>query len=566
MGDSMQPVKNEETQKWLDPRDGAVIISQHHRSQPTTNHLAVPEGIGSFGSAIDMGTSYFDISFKPTDEVTHYTVWPQILACISAASYHFPVGAVVAFSAILIPQLQAPDSDIKVTLEDTSWIASLVVLVVPVGALVTGYLVDRIGRLNTIKVGAIPYMIGWVLIATAQSLPMLLVGRFLTGFALAMGPSPAVVYITEVARADLRGALICTGPSMTSLGMVVIYAKGAFLHWRTVAWLSIAYCLLPMLFMTLWSPESPVWLISKGRTQDALKSLTYLSRRDKKAGVAEQQLAELLKEHNNKKDQTVQRGSSIGRLLRALVKPNGFKPLLLLAFIFFFQQFSGIYITIFYAVSFFKDVGATIDPYVSTVAIGVVRMVIGLLTSFLLRSFGRRPLYMISGTGMAISMFVSGYITREVSLGNMEKSFIPVICILVFMSLGVTGLMSIPWTMTAELYPIEIRGMAQGLTISLAHGIMFSALKVYPFLQGMLGGTYVVHWMFAGVSLASVLFIFIFLPETHKKLLTDIQEYFVNNTIYILSKDKPREVHPPTENGTEMTKITDTTIIKKDNV
>lgn len=55
---------------------------------------------------------------------------------------------------------------------------------VPVGALLAGYLVDKIGRLNTIKVGAIPYMIGWVLIATAQNLPMLLLGRFFTGFAL----------------------------------------------------------------------------------------------------------------------------------------------------------------------------------------------------------------------------------------------------------------------------------------------------------------------------------------------------------------------------------------------
>lgn len=67
---------------------------------------------------------------------------------------------------------------------------------------------------------------------------------------------------------------------------------------------------------------------------------------------------------------------------------------------------------------YLQDVGATIDPYVSTVAIGVVRMVIGLLTSFLLRSFGRRPLYMISGLGMAAAMFVCGYITREVSEGQ----------------------------------------------------------------------------------------------------------------------------------------------------
>ncbi|XP_054261516.1 facilitated trehalose transporter Tret1-2 homolog isoform X2 [Macrosteles quadrilineatus] len=590
-----EPTKPEESEKWLrDPRDGAVIISQVSRSGQRQT-MPAREGIGSFGSAVDMGTSCFDITFKPTEEVTHYTVWPQdhgqfascpglllsssalsvpclkepevqkpyivrdpwtsMLACISAASYHFPVGAVVAFSAILIPQLTAEDSEIKVTKSDTSWIASLVVLVVPVGALITGYLVDKIGRLNTIKVGAIPYMIGWVLIATAQNLPMLLVGRFLTGFAMAMGPSPAVVYITEVARADLRGALICTGPSMTSLGMVVIYAQGAYLHWRTIAWMSIAWCLVPILMMSLWSPESPIWLISKGRTQDALKSLTYLSRRDKKAGVAEQQLAELLKEHNAKKSLTEQKGSSFGKLVRAFLRPNGYKPLLLLVSIFTFQQFSGIYITIFYAVNFFKDVGADIDPYVSTVAIGVVRMCIGLLTSFLLRSFGRRPLYMVSGTGMAVFMFICGYITREVSEGRMEKSFTPVICILIYMSLGVTGLMSIPWTMTAELYPLEIRGMAQGLTISLAHLIMFAALKVYPFLENILGGTYATHWLFAGSSLASVVFIFIFLPETHKKLLSDIQDYFLNNTVYILSKDKPREVKPPTDEGVELTKM-----------
>lgn len=73
---------------------------------------------------------------------------------------------------------------------------------------------------------------------------------------------------------------------------------------------------------------------------------------------------------------------------------------------------------------------------------------------------------------------------------------------------------------------------------------------MYPFLTSSLGGAYAVHWMFACTSLSSVVFIFIFLPETHKKLLTDIQDYFLNNTIYILSKIKP-----PVDNGTEMTKV-----------
>lgn len=123
-------------------------------------------------------------------------------------------------------------------------------------------------------------------------------------------------------------------------------------------------------------------------------------------------------------------------------------------------------------------------------------------------------------------------------LGRMESNFVPVICVVIYMSLSVTGLMSIPWTMTAELYPIEIRGMAQGLTVSLAHIIMFSALKSYHWMGEALGGMYAVQWMFAGISVSSVLFVFVFLPETHKRLLADIQEYFVHNTIYLLSKDK----------------------------
>lgn len=67
-----------------------------------------------------------------------------------------------------------------------------------------------------------------------------------------------------------------------------------------------------------------------------------------------------------------------------------------------------------------QDVGASLNAYMSTVLIGVVRMVIGLLTSYLLRQFGRRPLYMISGTGMAIAMGISGYFTREIVSGKLK--------------------------------------------------------------------------------------------------------------------------------------------------
>lgn len=122
----------------------------------------------------------------------------------------------------------------------------------------------------------------------------------------------------------------------------------------------------------------------------------------------------------------------------------------------------------------------------------------------------------------------------ESVIGHMEKNVMPVLCILVYMTVGVMGLMSIPWTMTAELFSIEIRGMAHGLMVAIGNLIMFAALKIYPFLEDMLGGIYAVQWMFAGFSFAAVIFIFTFLPETHGKELSEIQEYFSKHTVYIL--------------------------------
>lgn len=58
--------------------------------------------------------------------------------------------------------------------------------------------------------------------------------------------------------------------------MIIAYAKGAFLNWRLVSWLNIIYTILPIIAVQLFVPESPVWLVSKGRMEDAAKSLKYL--------------------------------------------------------------------------------------------------------------------------------------------------------------------------------------------------------------------------------------------------------------------------------------------------
>lgn len=200
----------------------------------------------------------------------------QAFSAVTAASFHIVIGISLAFSAILIPQVEKADSDLQLSKSQTSWIASVIVLAVPPGCLFAGVLMEWIGRLNTIKCAAIPCVIGWTLIAIATNMYTLLIGRILTGLGSAIGTSPAIVYITEVARPDLRGSLISAAPTIASLGMVIAYTEGAFIQWRLIAWIGIIYTIVPIILIHMFVPESPVWLVAKGRMEDAAESLKFL--------------------------------------------------------------------------------------------------------------------------------------------------------------------------------------------------------------------------------------------------------------------------------------------------
>lgn len=73
-------------------------------------------------------------------------------------------------------------------------------------------------------------------------------------------------------------------------------------------------------------------------------------------------------------------------------------------------------------------------------------------------------------------------------------------------------------------------------------------------MSDTLGGSYGVHWFFGAMSFLSVIFVYIFLPETHRKMLSEIQDYFEHNTIYLNSKKRSTQTPTPVVgNGTTPT-------------
>lgn len=173
------------------------------------------------------------------------------------------------------------------------------------------------------------------------------------------------------------------------------------------------------------------------------------------------------------------------------------------------------------------------NPYLASVLIGLVRFIMSMVNTYLLKRYKRRPLVMTSCAGMAVCMFICGLYTYWIKTGSSTQTWIPVLFLLMYVLTSMIGMLPIPWTMTAELFPLEIRGIGHSISYSLANLLMFASLQCYRPLDALLGGAHGILWFFSGISLLGILYAFVFLPETHGMKLKDIQEYFEHNFIFL---------------------------------
>jgi MFS family permease len=88
------------------------------------------------------------------------------------------------------------------------------------------------------------------------------------------------------------------------------------------------------------------------------------------------------------------------------------------------------------------------------------------------------------------------------------------------------GLLGIPWSITAEMYPQTIRSIGHSISFSLANILMFAAVQCYRPLLYILGGPHAIQWFFALFSIIGFFFGLFCLPETYGKKLSEIEAYF----------------------------------------
>lgn len=251
-------------------------------------------------------------------------------------------------------------------------------------------------------------------------------------------------------------------------------------------------------------------------------------------------------------------------------KRSSLLPLSLLMTIFLFQQLSGTYPIIFYAVQIFQSIGgnfgAGLNEDSATILLGIIRFVTSILTAGLSRSYGRRSLLIFSGVGMTLSgfatavyfqktcvfksvfnkTFVFSNFTTAINNSKMatelvvptssslphtsgEDDFSNIIglaCILLFVTLSSVGFLIIPWTLVGEILPVSIRGTGGGFLVSYAYLLMFLMVKAFPFMLDLFHIS-VMFYFFSFTSFLNVVIVFLFLPETLGKSFEEIEKAFV---------------------------------------
>ncbi|KAK3923738.1 Facilitated trehalose transporter Tret1 [Frankliniella fusca] len=487
---------------------------------------------GAAGAAAAASTADTDAE-RERKRLERCASWRQFGACVSVQTLHFMTGVCMAYSSSLIPALEDPEtSEIPLDSEHRmgAWLASTFVLSVPVGALVSMLLNDKLGRVALIKSACAPFCLGWVLIATAQSFAMLVVGRLLTGIAIGLAHSPSLLFCAEVANKNIRGGLSAMATGFASMAIVACYGMGAAMHWRTHAWANCAVFAVPLTLQTLFSMESPVWLKARARDEAAAASSLYYYN-DPDVVLSGPSSAS-----SPGKEEAVWR-----KFKPLFCRPSGYKPLVLNATVFALQQLVGVYITIYYAVTFLQETKSSLDPYLATICIGLVRLVGCTGTSLVMTRFGRRPLMLVSSVGQAVCMLVSGYATHLIlQEEGSASSWWVVMGLLGYIALGCLGWQVVPWSMMAELFPHQVRGLAQPLNSATAHILMFAMLQAYPVISELVGGAAGIQFLFAAFSVLGGVFVFVFLPETRGRTLQEIEDYFQNNVVYVTERRRRR--------------------------
>lgn len=395
-------------------------------------------------------------------------------------------------------------------------LVSCVLIGAIVGSLVAGWLVARAGRKVAIMTSGLLFVVGSIAAAAAPGAGFLDAARIVVGVAIGIVSVAAPLYVAEMAPADRRGSLVAIYQLAITIGIFAAYlVDEAFAHdeaWRIMFAIGIVPAALLVLGMR-GLPESPRWLVDRGRRDEAHQVIAMLGADD--AGVASE-LAAI----------DAARAADTGAGWHAVLGRSARSALIIAVGLALVQQLTGINTVIYYAPRIFKaaGLGSSSAAIWASVSVSVVNVGATFIAIRFVDRVGRKPLLFIGITGMVVALagLSALFATTTRSDGFSLHDALTIGALWVYVIFFAFSLGPIVWIMISEVFPQNVRGPGNGIaTMAGWAGNLLVSLTFLSLIDALgESGTFA---LYAVIGLASLMFIRLRVPETKGKTLEEIQ-------------------------------------------
>jgi MFS family permease len=482
------------------------------------------------------------------------------------------------------------EPEFNLTKIQLGWAVASLSLTATFAMITAGPLSDKFGRKVILKIAAALFFVSAIASAFAPNFLMLVIARMLGGLGVGAALIIAPMYIAEIGPAKYRGRMVSLNQLNIVLGISVAFFTNYLIlqaadsdtqwvqslgfaqwNWRWMLGIEAIPALLYFVCLAI-VPESPRWLMMKGRGQEASVILTRaLGEQD-----AEQEIQNINDNINLEQNKT--KGAFID-----LLKPSMRLVMIVGISIAILQQITGINAVFFYAPMIFEQTGLGTDAsFMQAILVGITNVVFTLIAIALIDKIGRKSLLVAGVSGIIVCMFSLAYqfnaatytltaqaisnLPADINLQALQpivgatfssdlafKSAISdllgatqvmqfestlvsaaiqmngtmiLISILGFVACFAVSLGPVMWVLFSELFPNRIRGIAISFVGLINSGISFLVQLVFPWELANLGAT-MTFAIYGGFAFIGLMIILKFLPETKGKSLEELEAILV---------------------------------------
>ncbi|WP_072572570.1 sugar porter family MFS transporter [Granulibacter bethesdensis] len=404
-----------------------------------------------------------------------------------------------------------------------AWSESLVAAVTlagaTLGAMAGGNLADRFGRRLMILITSVLFIIGAVLSAFAGSVLVLTTGRLIVGLAIGVSSLITPLYLSEIAPASRRGAMVSMNQFFITLGILVAFLVDyAFSFSRAWPWM-LGLGAVPgvILFLGMLAlPESPRWLLKNGQVDQAANALRQLMGKEQAEGEFESL------DHFMQTELTSERTAN----QVSIFNDRRYRlPLVIGVGLAVLQQVTGINTVIYFGPQIFSTagIGDHSASILANVLIGVVNVGMTIVAMRLMDRAGRRSLLINGLLGMTIGLLLLafGFWIGTSGPGG-ASAWIAIAALSIYIAAFAIGMGPVFWLIISEIFPLHARG--RGMAVATVANWGSNAIVAYTFLP-MLNSLGIIPTFlsFAFMSVVSIFFTIRFVPETTGQTLEDIE-------------------------------------------